>query len=507
MNPTIAAYGLLAEFSSPAALLDAAKAAHGAGYRRLEAYSPMPIEGLVEALSETCPVCKGRGIVFNDDLDAWVPAAGIPWFVSLFGRDSLTVSFQTLAVSPRFALGSLRALGTLQADSYDDRRDMQPGKIEHEVRHGELAALHLIPHTPYYGAHETTTLYVLVAAWAWRWHGDREALEAVRPHVERALAWIERDGDVDGDGLQEYQTRSPDGYYNQGWKDSEDAIVTSDGSIATLPIALCEHQGLVVAAKRAWADIAQDAFGDRRLAARLRSEANRLAGQIEERFWWEEEGTYYLGLDGDKRPIDSVASNPAHLLWQRVVDPKRAAKVVRRLMTEDMWSGWGIRTLSANHVAYDPLSYQRGSVWPHDNAIAAAGFRAYGFDDEATTVAAGIFDATSKFASKRLPELFAGLTRDAGGFPVQYLGANVPQAWSSGAIVHLVATLLGLDADARDGVLRLRPALPEWMSEVTLRQLRVGNVSVDFRIARQDDGRHRVEVLAGGDGLQLELVT
>ena len=443
----------------------------------------------------------------KDDPDAWVPAAGIPWFVSLFGRDSLTVSFQTLAVSPRFALGSLRALGTLQADSYDDRRDMQPGKIEHEVRHGELAALHLIPHTPYYGAHETTTLYVLVAAWAWRWHGDREALETVRPHVERALAWIERDGDVDGDGLQEYQTRSPDGYYNQGWKDSGDAIVTSDGSLATLPIALCEHQGLVVAAKRAWADIAQDAFGDRRLAARLRSEANRLAGQIEERFWWEEEGTYYLGLDGDKRPIDSVASNPTHLLWQRVVDPKRAARVVRRLMTEDMWSGWGIRTLSANHVAYDPLSYQRGSVWPHDNAIAAAGFRAYGFDDEATTVAAGIFDATSKFASQRLPELFAGLTRDVGGFPVQYLGANVPQAWSSGAIVHLVATLLGLDADARDGVLRLRPALPEWMSEVTLRQLRVGNVSVDFRIARQKDGRHRVEVLAGGDGLQVELVT
>ncbi len=162
----------------------------------------------------------------KDDPDAWVPAAGIPWFVSLFGRDALTVSFQTLLVSPRFALGSLRALAALQAVSYDDRRDMQPGKIEHEVRHGELAALHLIPHTPYYGAHDATTLYVLVAAWAWRWHGDRDDLEAIRPNVERALAWIDRDGDADGDGLQEYQTRSPDGYYNQGWKDSGDAIVT-----------------------------------------------------------------------------------------------------------------------------------------------------------------------------------------------------------------------------------------------------------------------------------------
>jgi glycogen debranching enzyme len=447
-----------------------------------------------------------RGDPSEADLDAWVPAAGIPWFVGLFGRDALTVSFQTLAVSPRFALGSLRALAALQADSHDDRRDMQPGKIEHEVRYGELAALHLIPHTPYYGAHEATTLYVLVAAWAWRWHGDRDALESVRPHVERALAWIDRDGDADGDGLQEYETRSSEGYYNQGWKDSGDAIVTGDGSVAKLPIALCEHQGLVVAAKRAWAEVAEEVYKDRCLATRLRSEADRLAGAIEERFWWEEEGTYYLGLDGDKRPIDSVSSNPGHLLWQRAVEPERAAKVVTRLMAKDMWSGWGIRTLSADHVAYDPLSYQRGSVWPHDNAIAAAGFRAYGFDAQAVTVAAGIFDAASRFALRRLPELFAGLTRDAGGFPVQYLGANVPQAWSSGAIVHLVATLLGLDADAPNKVLRLRPSLPEWMSEVTLRQLRVGAASVDFRVSRRTDGDHGVEVLAGGDDLRIEIV-
>jgi glycogen debranching enzyme len=442
----------------------------------------------------------------EDELDAWVPAAGIPWFVSLFGRDSLTVSVQTLSLSPRFALGSLRALGALQGDSYDDHRDMQPGKIEHEVRHGELAALHLVPHTPYYGAHEVTALFVLVAASAWRWHGDRDALDDVRPHVERALAWIDDDGDIDGDGLQEYKTRSSDGYYNQGWKDSGDGIVTGDGSLATLPIALCEHQGMVVAAKRAWADVAAEVFGDTPTAARLRSDADRLAGQIEERFWWEEQGTYYLGLDGDKRPIETVSSNPGHLLWARAVVPERAAQVVRRLMAKDMWSGWGIRTLSADHVAYDPLSYQRGSVWPHDNAIAAAGFRAYGHDAEAATVAAGIFDATAKFASQRLPELFAGLMRDAGGFPVQYLGANVPQAFSSGAIVHLVATLLGVDADAGNGVLHLSPALPEWMSEVTLRHLGVADSSIDLRVVREGDGHHRVEVLAGGDGLRVEVV-
>jgi glycogen debranching enzyme len=440
------------------------------------------------------------------DLDAWVPAAGIPWFVSLFGRDALTLSMQTLAVSPRFALGSLRALGALQANSYDDRRDMQPGKIEHEVRHGELAALNLIPHTPYYGSHEATTLFVLVAASSWKWHGDKQVLDSIRPNVERALAWIDRDGDSDGDGLQEYRTRSPVGYYNQGWKDSGDAIVMGDGSLAKLPIALCEHQGLVVSAKRAWAEVIETVYADQRGATRLRAEADRLAGAIEERFWWEEEGTYYLGLDGDKRPIDSVASNAAHLLWQRAVEPERAARVVRRLMAEDMYSGWGIRTLSASHVAYDPLSYQRGSVWPHDNAIAAAGFRNYGFADEAIAVAAGIFDAASKFASRRLPELFAGFERDAGGFPVQYLGANVPQAWSSGAIVHLVATLLGLDADAGNGVLCVCPELPEWMSQVTLRQLRVGNSSVDFCINRRADGCHEMEILAGGTGLEVKMV-
>jgi glycogen debranching enzyme len=442
----------------------------------------------------------------QDDPDAWVPAAGIPWFVSLFGRDSLTVAFQTFAMSPRFALGALRALGALQAEGYDDRRDMQPGKIEHEVRHGELAALHLIPHTPYYGGHETTTLYVLVAAEAWAWHGDRQALEAIRPHVEAALAWIDADGDIDGDGLQEYQRRRPEGYYNQGWKDSGDAIVMADGSLAKLPIALCEHQGLVVAAKRAWAKVVETAFGDKALAARLRSEADRLAGAIEARFWWEAEGTYYLGLDGDKAPIESVSSNPGHLLWQRVVDPQRAARVAERLMAKDMWSGWGIRTLSADHVAYDPFSYQRGSVWPHDNAIAAAGFRAYGLDGPAATVAAGIFDATSRFASQRLPELFAGLERGPGAFPVQYLGANVPQAWSSGAIVHLVATLLGLEADAQRGRLRLNPALPEWLAQVTLRQLRVGAASVDLRLTRRPDATHELEVLAGADDLVVELV-
>lgn len=426
--------------------------------------------------------------------DSWVPAAGVPWFVSLFGRDSLIVSLQTLALSPRFALGSLNALAALQAGDYDDARDMQPGKISHEARHGELASLRLVPHTPYYGTHDATTLYVLVAAAAWSWHGDRAALDHIRPNVDRALAWIDRDGDIDGDGLQEYRTRAKNGYYNQGWKDAGDAILDGRGVPARLPIALCEIQGLVVAAKRAWADVLESVYRETSTATRLRDQAAWLAEAIETRFWWEEEGTYYLGLDGDKRPIETVASNAGQLLWTRAVDPERAARVVQRLRAGDMWSGWGIRTISDQHVAYNPFSYQLGSVWPHDNALIANGFRAYGFDAEAADIALGMLDAAERFSSRRLPELFAGLPRDEGAFPVQYLGANVPQAWASGAVIHLAATLLGLEADAAGGVLILRPALPEWLAEVRLEGLSVGSASVDLTVSRTDDGTHKTEV-------------
>src|SRR5215472_6667674 len=430
--------------------------------------------------------------------DCWVPSAGVPWFVSLFGRDSLIVSLQTLALSPRFAVGSLNALAVLQADSYDDARDMQPGKISHEIRHGELAALKLIPHTPYYGTHEATTLYVLVAAAAWRWHADREALDRVRPNVERALAWIDNDGDIDGDGLQEYKTRAPHGYYNQAWKDASDAILCEDGEMASLPIALCEVQGLVVMAKRAWAGVLDEVYADAAGAARLRDEASRLVELIETKFWWDAEGTYYLGLDGAKQPIRSVASNPGQLLWTGAVDAGRAARVARRLLADDMWSGWGIRTLSDRHAAYNPFSYQLGSVWPHDNALIAAGFRNYGLDAEAAKVARALFDAAERFSSRRLPELFAGLPRDDGAFPVQYLGANVPQAWASGAVIHLLAVLLGLDADATGAagpVVRVRPALPDWLTQVRLDGLTVGTASADLEVTRDAAGKHTVEVL------------
>jgi len=450
---------------------------------------------------------EGAGASRNgpDEPRWWVPAAGVPWFVALFGRDALVVSLQTFALSPRFATASLEALSTYQAREHDPARDAEPGKIPHELRRGELAALGLIPHTPYYGTHDATTLFVRTAAEVWRWVGDPELMERLRPAVDRALEWIDHEGDRDGDGLQEYGTRSPQGYRHQGWKDAEDAIVHADGSDPQGPIALVELQGYVVDAKRSWARVLEEAFSDHRGAKRLSAEADRLAELVEQRFWWDAEGTYYLGLDGNKRPIASVASNAAHLLWSGCTTPERARAVARRLLEPDCFSGWGIRTLSSAHPSYNPFSYQRGSVWPHDNVIAAAGFRRFELDEEAHTVASAIVDAASYFAGSHLPELFAGLAKDEGAFPVPYRGANVPQAWAAGALVHLVAVLLGLEADAAASRLLVRPALPAWIGSLRLANLHVGRASVDLAVRRHPDGRHEVDVGQGEGTLVVEI--
>ena len=280
------------------------------------------------------------------------------------------------------------------------------------------------------------------------------------------------------------------------------AIVHADGAQPALPIATCELQGYVVAAKRAWADAVEQAFDDTDRATALRSEADRVADALEERFWWADEGTYYLGLDGDKRAIASVASNPGHLLWSGAVAEDRAAGVVQRLLADDMWSGWGVRTLSADHPSYNPFSYQRGSVWPHDNAILAAGFLRYGYRDGAWRVARALFDAAERFQQLRLPEVFAGLRRDPGSFPAQYLGANVPQAWASGAVVHLMSSLSGLSPNAADGRLHVSPAVPPWLAPVNLTGVRVGGATVDLHLsagtAEVTHRRGRLEVEVAG---------
>ena len=417
----------------------------------------------------------GRGV--------FIPAAGVPWFVTLFGRDSLVVSMQCISGYPEFAAGALRRLSQLQATGDDPERDMEPGKIPHEIRHGELAQLGILPFQPYYGTHDATSLFVIVLSYLYHWLGNREILERYLPNVEAAMHWIDAWGDRDHDGLQEYKTRSSQGYYNQGWKDAGDAIQHADATIAPLPIALVELQGYAYDAKLRLAAIF-DLMDRHDEAAKLRREAKKLFEHVNDRLWWEAEGTYYLGLDGAKRPIASVASNAGHLLNSGIVPVERAGKVVKRLLADDMWSGWGIRTLSAEHPGYNPFSYHTGSVWPHDNAIIAGGFAHYGFREEAAKVARAIFDAADRFQANRIPELFSGLQRTEGSFPVQYLGANVPQAWAAGAIIRFVAILAGIhgrtDEDGRR--IYVDPALPDWMPRLTISNLRAGRGSMTLRL-------------------------
>jgi glycogen debranching enzyme len=429
----------------------------------------------------------------------FIPAAGVPWFVTLFGRDSLIVSMQGISGYPEFAAGALRRLSELQATGDDPERDMEPGKIPHEIRHGELAQLHILPFQPYYGTHDATSLFVIVISYLYQWLGDIQVLHRYLSHAEAAMRWIDRSGDRDGDGFQEYATRSRHGYYNQGWKDAGDAIPNADGSLASLPLALCELQGYVYDAKLRMADI-YNVLGNPKKSARLHAEAVALYERFNETFWWEAEGTYYLGLDGAKRPIETVASNAGHCLSSGIVPPDRAERVIKRLMAPDMWSGWGIRTLSSDHVAYNPFSYHTGSVWPHDNAMIAGGFRRYGHAAEAATIARGLFDASERFQANRLPELFAGLPRDVGSFPVQYLGASVPQAWAAGSIFRLIAVLCGIHATTDLGGSRLYvdPGLPDWLPEVTIGNLRAGNGAMGLRI---HDGE--VEVLSNTTGFEV----
>jgi glycogen debranching enzyme len=425
----------------------------------------------------------------------FVPAAGVPWFVALFGRDSLIVSLQNAMVYPNFARGALDVLGKLQARKIDDYHDAQPGKILHEMRRGELAHFKLIPHTPYYGAADATILYLMVLHNLWRCVGDIELVKGFMPVAERCLTWIDRYGDMDGDGFQEWQTRSSAGYENQAWKDSGEAYVDIEGKLVKGPKAACELQGYVY---DAWLRMAQiyEALGKTAKAKALHAKAQRLFERFNEVFWDEASGFYAYCLDGDKRPILTVASNPGHLLWCGIVPQDRAERVVRRLMQPDMWSGWGIRTLSSDNPAFNPYAYQRGSVWPHDNAIIAIGFRRYGFVAEAHQIAADITNASSYFALSQMPELYAGIQREPENFPVQYLGANVPQGWAAGACFHLLGMIVGFQPNAAEGRLYLDPALPDWMSDLTLCDLRVGDQVFDIRFWR-DGPATRWDVIKG----------
>jgi glycogen debranching enzyme len=417
-----------------------------------------------------------------------LPAAGCPWFMAVFGRDTIITCLQTLLFGSELAHTALDTLAQLQAEKDDAFIDAEPGKIVHEVRHGK-AAQHWF--RAYYGTVDATPLYLILLSEVWRWTDDAALVRGLREPALRALEWIDRYGDRDGDGFVEYERRTDRGIENQSWKDSDDSQRFSDGTFARTPIAPCEVQGYVYDAKRRVAELARDVWRDRALADRLESEAEELYGRFNDAFWLDGRGGYYaLALDADKRPVDSLCSNIGHLLWSGIVPPERVDAVVDALMGEALWSGWGVRTMSSADAAYNPLAYHNGTVWPHDNSLIAWGLARYGRWAEALRIVHRLTAAATQF-DYQLPEVFAGLPRAETPFPVAYPTAARPQAWAAGAPVLLLQILLGLEPDRRRHVLAsVAPnELPSWAGSVRLSGVRAFDRQWDVRL---EDGRVHV---------------
>ncbi|MGE5646805.1 MAG: glycogen debranching N-terminal domain-containing protein [Acidobacteriota bacterium] len=412
------------------------------------------------------------------------PYAGVPWFSAVFGRDGIITALSYLWVNPVMARGVLAYLAETQADDFNPAQDAEPGKILHEERKGEMAALGEHPFRRYYGSVDATPLFVMLAGAYYERTADLAFIRSIWPNVERALGWIDHCGDADGDGFVEYSRRSEKGLVQQGWKDSQDSVFHADGQLANPPIALCEVQGYVYAAKQAAATLAA-ALGDDGASERLRREARTLQERFERAFWDDDLGTYVLALDGAKQPCRVRTSNAGHVLFSGIASAAHARRVAETLLAFDSFSGFGIRTLSSLEVRYNPMSYHNGSVWPHDNAIIAAGMGRYGLQDGAAVVLQGLFDAALFLDQRRLPELFCGFPRRPGQGPTLYPVACSPQAWSSASAFLVMQACLGLSIDAKEKRVRFRRALlPEFLPDVRIRDLRVGGAQVDVLLER-----------------------
>jgi glycogen debranching enzyme len=398
--------------------------------------------------------------IFDPDYpERTVVAAGAPWFMTLFGRDSLITSWMALLVDPDLALGVLQTLARFQGTKVDPRNEEEPGRILHEMRFGDAPTLSLGGGNIYYGTADATPLFVMLLGELRRWGLATELVDSLLPAADRAMEWIEHYGDRDGDGYVEYQRSSDRGLVNQGWKDSWDGVRFADGTLPKGPIALCEVQGYVYGAYLARAHFANET-GDVATAARFRKRAAVLKEAFNRDFWDEKHGWYAMGLDGEKKPIDALASNMGHCLWTGIIDQDRAAVVAEQLLSDDMFSGWGIRTLAQSMVGYNPISYHCGSIWPHDNALIAAGLMRYGFVEEAQRVILGMLDAGVHLGA-RLPELFSGLSRRDVPFPVSYPSSCSPQAWAAASPLLFLRTLLRLDPWVPHHKVWCAPVLPE----------------------------------------------
>jgi glycogen debranching enzyme len=441
--------------------------------------------GVFDTALQTC-VADFHALQIPDG-DERVVAAGVPWFATIFGRDSIIAAYQALVLNPQLAVDTLRVLARYQGRAVAEWRDEEPGKILHELRAGEMTLHGEMPFSPYYGSVDATPLFLVLLSEAWNWTGDEQLVQDLLPAAHAALDWLERYADLDGDGFIEYQRRSPKGLTNQGWKDSWDANMHRDGHVAQPPLALVEVQGYVYDAKYRMASLLR-MFGDTQRADRLKREASELARRFEKSFWIPQRGYYALALDAQKHQVQVIASNPGHLLFSRIISRERARTVAQRLMQEDVFSGWGWRTLAQSEPVFNPLSYHRGSVWPHDNSLIAHGMALNEMREPAARVLTTLFEAALNFRDYRLPELFCGVQRREFDEPVHYPVSCSPQAWASGAMFLILSSLLGIRPSAPRKELNIvNPVLPAWLDHLHLRNLRVGQSRVGLDFSRRGE--------------------